>query len=823
MALPAAVLKVSVPSSFMVCAAGAVLIGASLTALTVMATASTSVWAPPEPVLPRSLVVTVRLALPLKLPAGANTRPFNAVLMLARLPVTVTVPVPLPLTVRPDVPARVSTPLVAASVTWTFELPASTSAMEMALPAAVLKVSVPSSFMACATGTVFTGASLMALTVMATVSVSPSAPPEPVLPRSLVVTVRLALPLKLPVGANTRPLRAVLMLVRLPVTVTVAVPLPLTVRPEMPARVSTPLVAASVTWTMLLPASTSAMEMALPAAVLKVSVPSSFMAWAAGTVFTGASFTALTVMATVSTSVLAPPEPVLPRSLVVTVRLALPLKLPVGANTRPLRAVLMLARLPVTVTVPVPLPLTVRPAVPARVSTPLVAASVTWTFELPASTSAMAMALPAAVLKVSVPSSFMAWAAGTVFTGASLTALTVMATVSTSVWAPPEPVLPRSLVVTVRLAAPLKLPAGANTRPLRAVLMLARVPVTVTVPVQLPETVRPDVPARVSTPLVAASVTWTLLLPASTSAMEMALPAAVLKVSVPSSFMACATGTVFTGASFTALTVMATVSTSVWAPPEPVLPRSLVVTVRLALPLKLPVGWNTRPLRAVLMLVRLPVTVTVAVPLPLTVRPVVPARVSTPLVAASVTWTLLLPASTSAMEMALPPALENVSVPSSFMAWATGTVFTGASLMALTVMATVSVSPSAPPEPVLPRSLVVTVRLAAPLKLPVGANTRPLRAVLMLARVPVTVTVPVPLPLTVRPAVPASVSTPLVAASVTWTFELPASTSAMAMALPPALENVSVPSSFMAWAAGTVFTGASLTALTVMATVSTSV
>src|SRR5882724_9205196 len=562
MALPAAVLKVSVPSSFMVCAAGAVLIGASLTALTVMATASTSVWAPPEPVLPRSLVVTVRLALPLKLPAGANTRPFNAVLMLARVPVTVTVPVPLPETVRPAVPARVSTPLVAASVTWTLLLPASTSAMEMALPAAAENVSVPSSFMACAAGTVLTGASFTALTVMATESVSPSAPPEPVLPRSLVVTVRLALPLKLPVGWNTRPFNAVLMLARLPVTVTVPVPLPETVRPAVPARVSTPLVAASVTWTFEPPASTSAMEMALPAAAENVSVPSSFMACAAGTVLTGASFTALTVMATVSTSVWAPPEPVLPRSLVVTVRLAAPLKLPVGWNTRPLRAVLMLARLPVTVTVPVPLPLTVSPDVPARVSTPLVAASVTWTLLLPASTSAMEMALPPALENVSVPSSFMAWAAGTVLTGASFTALTVMATVSTSVWAPPEPVLPRSLVVTVRLAAPLKLPAGWNTRPLRAVLMLARLPVTVTVPVPLPLTVRPAVPASVSTPLVAASVTWTLLLPASTSAMEMALPPAVLKVSVPSSFIACATGTVLTGASLTAFTVMATVSTS---------------------------------------------------------------------------------------------------------------------------------------------------------------------------------------------------------------------------------------------------------------------
>src|SRR5262252_9545368 len=521
MALPLATLNVSVPSSFMVCAAGTVLTGASSTAFTVMASESTSVSGPPEPVLPWSLVVTVRLASPLKLAVGWNTRPFNAVLMLARLPVTVTVPVPLPLTVRPVVPARVSTPLVAVSVTCTLELPASTSAMLIALPLATLNVSVPSSFMVCAAGTVLTGASLTALTVMATESTSVSGPPEPVLPWSLVVTVRLAAPLKLPVGWNTRPLRAVLMLARLPVTVTVPVPLPLTVRPVVPARVSTPLVAAKVTWTLELPASTSAMEMALPLATLKVSVPSSFMVWAAGTVLTGASSTALTVMATESTSVSGPPEPVLPWSLVVTVRLAAPLKLPVGWNTKPLRAVLMLARLPVTVTVPVPLPLTVRPVVPARMSTPLVAASVTWTLLLPASTSAMEMALPLATLKVSVPSSFMVCAAGTLFTGASLTAFTVMATESTSLSGPPEPVLPWSLVVTVRLAAPLKLPVGWNTRPFSAVLMLARLPVTVTVPVPLPLTVRPVVPASVSTPLVAASVTWTLLLPASTSAMEM--------------------------------------------------------------------------------------------------------------------------------------------------------------------------------------------------------------------------------------------------------------------------------------------------------------
>src|SRR5215468_5795452 len=777
-----------------------------------MATVSTSLSGPPEPVLPWSFVVTVRLAAPLKLAVGWNTRPFSAVLMLPRLPVTVTVPVP----------ARVSTPLVAASVTCTLELPASTSAMEMALPLATEKVSVPSSFMVWAAGTLFTGASSTALTVMATESTSLSGPPEPVLPWSLVVTVRLALPLKLAVGWNTRPLRAVLMLARLPMTVTVAVPLPLTVRPVVPARVSTPLVAASVTWTLLDPASTSAMEIAFPLALEKVSVPSSFMVWAAGTVLTGASFTELTVMATVSTSVSGPPEPVLPWSLVVTVRLAAPLKLAVGANTRPFSAVLMLARLPVTVTVAVPLPVTVRPVVPAKVITPVVAAKVTCTLLEPASTSATEIALPFAVLKVSVPSSFMVWAAGTVLTGASFTALTVMVTESVSLSGPPEPVLPWSLVVTVRLAAPLKLPVGWNTKPFSAVLMLARLPVTVIVPVPLPLTVRPVVPARVSTPLVAAKVTCTLELPASTSAMLIAFPLALENVSVPSSFMVWAAGRVLTGASFTELTVMVTESVSLSGPPEPVLPWSLVVMVRLAAPLKLAVGWNTRPLRAVLMLASVPVTVTVAVPLPLTVRPVVPAKVSTPLVAAKVTCTLELPASTSAMLMALPFAVLKVSVPSSFMVWAAGTVFTGASSTALTVMATESTSVLAPPDPVLPWSLVVTVRLAAPLKLAVGANTRPFSAVLMLARLPVTVTVAVPLPVTVRPVVPASVSTPLVAARVTCTLELPASTSAMLIAFPLAVENVSVPSSFMVWAAGTVLTGASFTALTVMATESVS-
>jgi hypothetical protein len=47
--------------------------------------------------------------------------------------------------------------------------------------------------------------------------------------------------------------------------------------------------------------------------------------------------------------------------------------------------------------------------------------------------------------------------------------------------------------------------------------------------------------------------------------------------------------------------------------------------------------------------------------------------------------------------------------------------------MELTVMATLSVSLSAPPVPVLPWSFVTICRLAAPLKLAVGAKLSPFR------------------------------------------------------------------------------------------------
>ena len=84
----------------------------------------------------------------------------------------------------------------------------STSAMEIRLPLAAEKTSAVSSLVVCAPGTVFTGASLTALTVMVTVSVSVSAPPVPVLPWSLVVIVSVAAPLKFSVAAEAQAGRA---------------------------------------------------------------------------------------------------------------------------------------------------------------------------------------------------------------------------------------------------------------------------------------------------------------------------------------------------------------------------------------------------------------------------------------------------------------------------------------------------------------------------------------------------------------------------------------------------------------------------------------
>ena len=163
-----------------------------------------------------------------------------------------------------------------------------------------------------------------------------------------------------------------------------------------------------------------------------------------------------------------------------------------------------------------------------------------------------------------------------------------MVAVSVSLRAPPEPVLPPSLLVMVSVTLPLALAAGVNTGWLAPAasqaLMLATVPVSVSVPVPEPVTVTPpdEVPARV--PEATPSVTETGLAAASISAM--ARPA---RATLVSSLVVNDTGKVLTGASLTALMLMARVSTSVRVPPEPVLPLSEVVMVSVTGPL----AWAT--------------------------------------------------------------------------------------------------------------------------------------------------------------------------------------------------------------------------------------
>ena len=91
-------------------------------------------------------------------------------------------------------------------------------------------------------------------------------------------------------------------------------------------------------------------------------------------------------------------------------------------------------------------------------------------------------------------------------------------------------------------------------------------------------------PLTSSVPLVTASVTVIVpVLPSAAS--EMARPVMALLVS---SLVVCATGTVLTGASFTAVILMTKLSVSVSGPPAPVFPPSLVVIVNTTVPLALP-------------------------------------------------------------------------------------------------------------------------------------------------------------------------------------------------------------------------------------------
>src|SRR5882724_12482127 len=97
---------------------------------------SVEVFAPPVPVLPRSLVAMViwPAATPLRLPVGVYNNPFNAAFKLAMVPVYVRLDVPLPL---PDSPLNVlsaAVPPTTVSDTWIEFPPASGSLTERELP-----------------------------------------------------------------------------------------------------------------------------------------------------------------------------------------------------------------------------------------------------------------------------------------------------------------------------------------------------------------------------------------------------------------------------------------------------------------------------------------------------------------------------------------------------------------------------------------------------------------------------------------------------------------------------------------------------------------
>ena len=119
---------------------------------------------------------------------------------------------------------------------------------------------------------------------------------------------------------------------------------------------------------------------------------------------------------------------------------------------------------------------------------------------------------------------------------------------------------------------------------LRVALICAAVPVSVTLAVPLP--------AMMAEPPVTASMPWatarvTVMLPLAASVSATLRPVITLAVS---SAVVCATGTVLTGASLTALTVRATLPEADLLPPAPVLPPSATVKLRVSLPLVLSVG-----------------------------------------------------------------------------------------------------------------------------------------------------------------------------------------------------------------------------------------
>ena len=169
--------------------------------------------------------------------------------------------------------------------------------------------------------------------------------------------------------------------------------------------------------------------------------------------------------------------------------------------------------------------------------------------------------------------------------------------------------------------------------------------------------------------------------------------------SAVSSLTVCAPGTVFTGPSFTELTVMATASESV-APFA-----SVDSTVSVSAPLKSALPWYERLARAALIWACVPDSVSVEEPFAPALMVAPPARLTVTVPFVTVSCVVARLPSTSFTEM---PAIE--SAVSSLTVCAPGTVFTGPSFTELTVIATAS-------ESVAPfASVERTVSVSAPLK-----------------------------------------------------------------------------------------------------------
>ncbi len=166
--------------------------------------------------------------------------------------------------------------------------------------------------------------------------------------------------------------------------------------------------------------------------------------------------------------------------------------------------------------------------------------------------------------------------------------------------------------------------------------------------ITLPDTV--TVPCAVGTDAV------TVVASPSTSVIRLA----TLMVTVPSSSVVAVLSATI-GASSCAVIEMVNKSMASIAPPDPVLPPSLVVMVNVTSAVALSAGLNVGgvALRNALMSVRFPDSVSAAVPLSPTVTPVPPVADSVPSLTESVTLIAAVPASTS--ETDRPFRLRSVS------------------------------------------------------------------------------------------------------------------------------------------------------------------